>query len=366
MNPSALISAGQGIDTVGALLREMAHRLFEQHCTREVRLSAEAGNWPAALWRHATDAGLTCATVPESLGGAGASLADACVLMRAAGRYAVPIPLVETLIGNWLLTLAGRPPSDGPLTLSPLATDERLVLHREGLVEHLSGRLSAMPWARFASHLVAMVDFGDGRQVLVQVPLKDCRVVTGLNVAAEPRDGVDIGELPLGGCCFALPAGFDHAARLLQLGAIARCQQMVGAMEWILERSLVYAGERIQFGKPIGSFQSMQHLLAGLAEQVSAAVVAADTATREFEGGDAEAAAGYAKARIGEAAGEVAAQAHQVHGAMGYSHDYPLHFLTRRLWAWRDEFGSERFWNLRAGMRLAGRGGTRLWPEIAR
>ncbi len=51
---------------------------------------------------------------------------------------------------------------------------------------------------------------------------------------------------------------------------------------------------------------------------------------------------------------------------MGYSHEYPLHFLTRRLWAWRDEFGSERFWNQRAGMRLASRGGQGLWPEIAR
>jgi acyl-CoA dehydrogenase len=50
---------------------------------------------------------------------------------------------------------------------------------------------------------------------------------------------------------------------------------------------------------------------------------------------------------------------------MGYSHEYPLHWRSRRLWAWRDEFGSERFWNLRAGKMLAKRGAANFWSDLA-
>ncbi len=56
-----------------------------------------------------------------------------------------------------------------------------------------------------------------------------------------------------------------------------------------------------------------------------------------------------AKARVGEAAGKVAEVCHQVHGAMGFTQEHPLHFATRRLWSWRDEFGHETFWQERIG-----------------
>jgi len=72
-----------------------------------------------------------------------------------------------------------------------------------------------------------------------------------------------------------------------------------------------------------------------------------------------------AKARVGEAAGIVAEQAHQVHGAMGYTHEHQLHHFSRRLWAWRDEFGNETYWQQRLGTHLAGLGAERVWDFLA-
>ena len=70
------------------------------------------------------------------------------------------------------------------------------------------------------------------------------------------------------------------------------------------------------------------------------------------------------RARAGEAAGKVAEVCHQVHGAMGFTQEHPLHFATRRLWSWRDEFGHETFWQERIGRLVCEPGGEALWPRL--
>jgi acyl-CoA dehydrogenase len=84
-----------------------------------------------------------------------------------------------------------------------------------------------------------------------------------------------------------------------------------------------------------------------------------------WEADDFPFAVAVAKARTGEAAGKVAEIAHQVHGAMGFTHEHPLHFATRRLWSWRDEFGSDAYWQERIGRLVCEAGGAALWPRLA-
>jgi acyl-CoA dehydrogenase len=72
-----------------------------------------------------------------------------------------------------------------------------------------------------------------------------------------------------------------------------------------------------------------------------------------------------AKIRVGEAAGEGAAIAHQVLGALGFTQEHVLHRYTRRLWAWRDDFGSESRWAVKLGELVAARGADALWPMLA-
>jgi acyl-CoA dehydrogenase len=153
------------------------------------------------------------------------------------------------------------------------------------------------------------------------------------------------------------------AGALRALGAVMRSAQMAGALQSVLAMSVQYASERVQFGRPIGRFQAVQQNLAVLAGQAAAATAAAEAGIEAA--GDADAlAVAAAKIRAGEAAGIGAAIAHQVHGAIGFTQEHRLHYSTRRLWSWRDEFGNEAYWARRLGARLAAAGADRLWQSI--
>jgi len=165
------------------------------------------------------------------------------------------------------------------------------------------------------------------------------------------------------------PAGIDAQALLL-MGAAVRAMQMAGALEAILDLAVRYANERVAFERPIAKFQAVQHNLARLAGETAAAVAAAgsaaDTIAHAATFNEAvllEAAA--AKIRVGEAAGEGAAIAHQVFGAIGFTQEHTLHRFTRRLWAWRDDFGNESAWAVKLGNLVAAKGADGLWPMLA-
>ena len=145
-------------------------------------------------------------------------------------------------------------------------------------------------------------------------------------------------------------------------GALLRAAQMAGAMEAALDLSTRYANDRVQFGRPIGKFQAIQQQLALLAEEAAAALVAVESAaiSRRRGAASAEFALAAAKIRAGEAAGKVAEIAHQVHGAIGFTEEHSLHYLTRRLWSWRDEFGDEAYWAALLGRRIAAAGRRRV------
>ena len=125
-----------------------------------------------------------------------------------------------------------------------------------------------------------------------------------------------------------------------------------------------YAQDRVQFGRPLGKFQAIQQNLAVLAGQTAAAVAAADLAAEAVADGINLLPIAAGKSRAGEAAGIGAGIAHQVHGAIGFTLEHNLQFLTRRLWAWRDEFGKDAVWNRLLGHHMARAGADNLWAEI--
>jgi acyl-CoA dehydrogenase len=151
---------------------------------------------------------------------------------------------------------------------------------------------------------------------------------------------------------------------------------MAGALETLLDLSVQYANERVQFGRPIGQFQVIQQELARLAGLTAAAGSAAEAATRAAsEAADAwtgtigvaadptfEIAA--AKVIVGDAAEHGPRIAHQVHGAIGFTYEHRLHFFTRRLWAWRAEFGTPDVWAERLGAAVSAAGPDCLWPVV--
>src|SRR5581483_11474470 len=104
-------------------------------------------------------------------------------------------------------------------------------------------------------------------------------------------------------------------------------------------------------------FQAIQQTIAIMGGQAAAVRAAVNAAAPVFEADDSFHVLAAAKIRAGEAAGVVARHAHQVHGAIGFTQDYPLHFLTKRLWSWRDEFGNEAYWSRKLGEEACRRGG---------
>ena len=349
------------------LLIETLTRMLEEHCKPEVVARAEQGEWPQALWDTLEAAGLPLAWVPEARGGAGASLADGFGIARVAARHAVPVPLAETLLAGWTLSQAGVDAPPGPLGAAPTRADDTCALDSRG---RLSGMLRRVPFASDAKALVLVARQGDGA-AMAMVRLDPSRhrerIGRGSSLAGEPQDDVLLDDL-IPDEIVNLPAEFHLAQR--RLGATLRAQQIAGALEATLRQSLRYAGERSQFGRPIARFQAVQHNLAVLAGEAAAAGAAADAAVStiaRFGPADNHAfrAVAAAKIRAGEAAGSGAAIAHQVHGAIGFTREYSLQQRTRRLWSWRDDFGSEAQWADELGRQVAASGADRLWADLS-
>ena len=151
--------------------------------------------------------------------------------------------------------------------------------------------------------------------------------------------------------------------------AMMLAAKMAGALQAALDLSVQYTRQRQQFGKPLASFQAIQQQLAVFVEETAAADMAAAAAFRaaDFvseEGGDAWFEIACAKQRANQAARNSTGIAHQVHGAMGFTAEYGLHHLTRRLWKWSSERGNERYWADRIGARVAERGAANFWPDL--
>jgi acyl-CoA dehydrogenase len=343
------------------ILGDVVTRLFTDLVTKDLLESAETGAWPDALWQAVEENGLTLPLVAESRGGAGGSWGDAFVVARAAGRHAVPLPIVETIVGSWLLSASGLDVPSGPLTIAPVHRDERLRLARAAGGWRLSGTAARVPWGRAAGHVVAVTET-DGRTMVALVARGAGEVKADQNLAREPRDTLIFEEVPAAAAAPA-PRGVPaHAVSLY--GALVRSAQMAGGLDYLLRQASQYATERRQFGKPIGSFQVIQQNLAVLAGHTAAAGTAAAHAFRASDRGDAAFEIAVAKVRVGEAAGVGAQIAHQVHGAIGFTYEHALQFVTRRLWSWRAEFGGEGDWATELGRAVAERGADALWPHL--
>ena len=340
-------------------LLKTVDRICAEKCAKAVREKAEALEWPAELWSAFEEVGLTKAALPEEAGGSGLEFDDAMLALRRSAYHAVPVPLAETMLAGRLLLAAGLEVPADALTIAPVRVAERLAIARGSSGHTLSGTAQRVPWGNHCP-LAVVVGELDGKEAVALVKTAGAAGNVEKNLAGEPRVQLQFSAAPL----IAVAALEGARMRLAAEGALYRSVQMAGALERVLEYALQYANERVQFGRPIGKFQAIQHLLAVLAGHAAAASAAADAAVEASRTAPDEFAVAVAKARTGEAAGKSAEIAHQVHGAMGYTREHNLHYSTRRLWSWRDEFGNETWWQTRLGRSVAAKGADALWPML--
>jgi acyl-CoA dehydrogenase len=346
------------------IVAETAERIFTDLADAQTINSDKSESWKAPLWQALTDAGLPLAWVAEEFGGSGASLAEGFGVLSAAGRFALPLPLAETMLAGWLLAQAGISSPQGEMTIAPTSPKDRIALDADGT---LSGRARGVPFARDSKH-IAVLASGDGGVSIALVETSACRIEQGLNLANDASDIVTFNRArPI--AIKPAPKGFDQTSLML-MGAVARSLQIAGALESMLDISVRYSNERVAFEKKISKFQAVQHNLAKLAGEAAAALAAASSAADTIANcstfDDAvflEAAA--AKIRCSEAAEKGAAIAHQVHGAIGFTIEHILHRYTLRALAWRDDFGHESYWAVELGKMVTARGADELWPLVA-
>jgi alkylation response protein AidB-like acyl-CoA dehydrogenase len=351
------------VSETSTIVAETAARIFEDLGDPQTVNQAKDDAWQGPLWSSLEESGLTLAWVPDTLGGAGASLADGFEVVKTAGRFAASVPVAETLLAGWLLAEAGLTSPSGAMTVAPLRWVDELKIDGSGV---LSGKARGVPFAKRAEHVAVLAD-GLSGPVVALVKLSDVRSGDGRNLAGDSSGEVVFDKVRVVAQAPA-PAGLDRQ-RLMLMGATVRANQMAGALETVLAITTRYAGERVAFEKTISKFQAVQHNLAKLAGETAAAVAAAGSAADTFANGIIddrlflEAAA--AKIRVSEAATEGASIGHQVHGAIGFTKEHILHRFTLRLWAWRDDFGNESDWAVRLGRMVASKGADELWPLVA-
>lgn len=353
------------MNDIDQMLNDSALRYFSDMCTREVLNKVEQGQWLPDAWHGMQEIGLVSAASMETEPGQiGLPLQSLNMLARLAGRFSVPMPIVETYLAQRALTRHGIAFDENqPLGVSTLTVDTAITLTPAANGGYIvNGRLSRVAWGRHASGIVVSARLNNKNCIVLLPAAKTLHKQE--NLAGEPRDTLIYEQVVIAQECVAFINHASEANQLTYEGALFRCMQITGALQKALEMTLEYAKEREQFGRPIAKFQAIQHQIAEMAAQVASATAAADAAAHLSAIHPNPEAIAMAKIRCSEAATLGGAIAHQVHGAMGFTHEHNLHLNTRRLLSWRDEFGSDSHWANWLGQRIQSLSADELWTFV--
>jgi len=304
------------------MFAEAIEHILRDRCTPAAVRAVEAGGSPAPLWDAIAGAGFLDLLLGEEAGGAELPLPELYAVVSQFGRYAMPLPVVQSIAARALVAREVQLPA-GMLTLAP-------ALRREP-----DGTLLCplVPYGAIAEYVLA----ADGSHLVL------------LACEHALRGGTAIPHSHLGTLVWRDDRRAERIAgdgrALAAFGAALHAALLAGAMAKVFEMTLQYCNERSQFGKTLGKFQAIQHQLSVMAELVAATSIAAEASFQATDRTPRPLSAAIAKARASEAAVSVANTAHALHGAIGVTEEYDLQLFTRRLHEWRIAHGSESYWN---------------------
>ncbi|MCZ4539077.1 acyl-CoA dehydrogenase family protein [Dietzia maris] len=316
---------------------------------------------PAAVWQSLVEVGLARLTAPEAGGGSGAGWTEAAALLRLSAAAGVAVPYAETdlVVGPLRRAAALDDATTATATLAVIGPD---------------GHARRVAWAGGTDTVLFVRRAGGDDD----------------EVGGRPAGGYELAEVPTGRTGVAAVRGVS-AVRLADVsppedatwtavdtaaveaavlrGALARSVQCVGAAEGMLDSAVAHTTQRNQFGRPLSRFQSVQNLVVDIAAETVLARAAVDQAvadalTTDLGGPLSGFRVAAARSVVSQALAVAVRNAHQVHGAMGTTHEHTLHRLTLPALQWRGEFGSATFWeSLLADAAVAG-GMDGAWPMV--
>lgn len=341
-----------GFSEEQTLLKQSAASFLEKECPSSLlrAVDREPSGYSPPLWKKMAELDWFGLVLPEEYGGVGFGFADFCILLEEMGRVLVPGPILPTLLVEYALIEEGSPEQKKDL-LPRIASGDLIVTLAYDADESVNGRpkkvqavlqgnfyvLSGVepfiPYAGAAQMILVRAHDGDepvwilvdrdaqgvelraldtiGSEKFCQVSLRDVKVAKENSFArGEP--------------------GAALARRLSQRGAVAASMWMVGLAQWVVDKTVAYAKERTQFGRPIGAFQAIQHKLSNMAVACdSARFIAYQAAWSLSEGQSFEKEVSIAKRWVGESCQRICLDSHQVHGAIGFTEEYDLQRYTR-------------------------------------
>lgn len=349
------------------MLRKSARDFLEAECPpRLVReMEQDPRGYPPGLWQKMAGLGWLGLPFPAAYGGLGLGYLDLALLLEEMGRALLPAPYLETMVvglaildhgteaqkrellpkiaaGELILTYAiDEPGSENELSTVSLAG------RPDGDFYVLEGTKLFVPWANVAGYILTAARTPEGLTALLVPGNAPGLTVELLKTIAKDKqaevtyDGVRVGRDAVVG----EPGGGEAVfRRLIQRATAAACAYLVGGAQKAFEMAVNYAKTRVQFGVPIGSFQAIQHKCANMVTDVDGArFVTYQAAWALSEGLDAEREVAIAKGWASEACRRVFAEAHQIHGAIGFTRDYDLQLYTRRGKALEIRFGDLDF-----------------------
>jgi alkylation response protein AidB-like acyl-CoA dehydrogenase len=360
-----------GLDEAQQMLKTSAREFLEAECTdtyvREME-EDERGFTPE-LWQKLTEQGWLGMVFPEEYGGFGLTFFDLTVLLEETGAAMLPGPLFATVVlGGMTLTEAGSeeqkrqflPSIAEGKSIVTLALLEPTANWRPEGVEAtaasgddgyiLNGTKLFVPYAHVSDQIIVAARTGDRARdiTLFLVPGDvDGMAHTLLKTIASDRQSELVLKevsVPSSAVVGEVNGGWDTIEKVLKWGAVGKCAEMVGGGGKVLDMTVEYAKQRVQFGRPIGTFQAVQHHCANMASDVEGSrYVTYRAAWRLSDGDPAEQEVAVAKAWVSDAYRRVCALGHQVHGAIGFTKEHNMQLYSRRAKEAELAFGDSDF-----------------------
>lgn len=363
-----------GLSEPQEMLRKMARDFLATECPKSLvrEMEGDEKGYPEQLWQHMAELGWMGLPFPEEYGGEGGDFLDLAVLLEEMGRACLPGPFFATVVLGGLTVLdAGSeeqkrvylPAIAEGKTISTLALTEPGGMYALGDITLearpekgqyvITGTKLFVPDAHVADLIICVARTEKGNQPEEGITLflvnreshgVTCEVLSSL--AKDKLCEVVFNDVvvPVQDVLGHVGQGWSQLRKVLQRAAVAKSIEMVGGAQQVLEMTVAYAKERVQFDRPIGSFQAIQHHCANMALDVdSARFLAYQAAWKLNHGLSCEMEVAAAKAWTSDAYRRISSLGHQVHGAIGFTLDHDMQLYSRRAKAAEAAFGDADF-----------------------
>jgi alkylation response protein AidB-like acyl-CoA dehydrogenase len=364
-----------GLSEPQEMLRKMARDFLSTECPKQLvrEMEKDERGYSPELWRKMAELGWQGLPFPEKYGGGGGTFLDLAVLLEEMGRACLPGPFFSTVVLGGLTILDVGSEERKQEFLPQIARGERIMTlaltepsaryDATGIAVEaaanrgqyvINGTKLFVPDAHIADWMICVVRTKKVKKPEAGITLflvksgsqgMACHLLSSLARDKQCEVIFDNFRVSKENILGEVDQGWTEVSRLLQRAAVAKSIEMVGGAQQVLEMSVSYAKERVQFDRPIGSFQAIQHHCANMALDVDTArLLAYQAAWKLSEGLPCALEAAMAKAWVSEACRRVASLGHQVHGAIGFTLDHDMQLYSRRAKAAEVIFGDADFY----------------------